>query len=154
VHSPNAHLTTDIIAIAIAIDSTGTEHVLLIERGHDPYAGRLALPGGYVDEGETFAQAAIRELAEETGLTVTIETMHRLDVRDQPDRDPRGRVISVPYLMVLRDLEGLPALTAGDDAAAARWVPRAELAGIGELAFDHGEILHGALFEFDYFTDF
>ncbi len=115
----------------------GTE-VLLIERGWPPHQGLLALPGGHVDAGETARAAAARELLEETGVNVSPDDLALVGVYDRPDRDPRGRYVSVAYLAVV------PADTtarAGDDAAAVRWVP---LSAPGDLAFDHGDIVADA----------
>jgi 8-oxo-dGTP diphosphatase len=132
-------LTADMVLIGYG---PGHEpHVLLIERGHDPFAGHLALPGGYVEPGETFRQAAARELQEETGVTAPAR-LHQVGVYDAPDRDPRGRVVSVAYLGILPTL---PTATGNDDAVAARWVPLAEILGSPALAFDHDEILTAAL---------
>ncbi|MEO5877549.1 MAG: NUDIX hydrolase [Streptosporangiaceae bacterium] len=68
------------------------DHVLLIERGWDPHKGLLALPGGHVDAGETAVAAAVRELAEETGVGVDAADLTLIGVYDRPDRDPRGPV--------------------------------------------------------------
>lgn len=110
-------------------------HVLMIERGWPPHKGQLALPGGHVDPGETARAAAARELLEETGVRVAPEDLALVGVYDAPDRDPRGRYVTVAYAVTV------PAGTtaqAGDDAAAIRWVP---LATPGDLAFDHGQIV-------------
>ncbi|MFF3557093.1 NUDIX domain-containing protein [Streptomyces tsukubensis] len=109
--------------------------VLLIERGWPPYKGRLALPGGHVDPGETSRDAAARELLEETGVRVDARNLTLIDVYDAPDRDPRGRYVTAAYLATVP--AGTVA-TAGDDAAAVRWAP---LDTPGETAFDHGRIL-------------
>ncbi|MFC7933087.1 NUDIX domain-containing protein [Streptomyces cinereoruber] len=114
------------------------DDVLVIRRGWEPHKDELALPGGYVDRGETSRVAAARELEEETGIRVAAEDLDRLDVYDRPDRDPRGRYVSVAYVVTV------PADTvaqAGDDATAVQWVPLAEP---GTLAFDHAEILADA----------
>ncbi|MCX4554555.1 NUDIX hydrolase [Streptomyces sp. NBC_01500] len=114
------------------------DDVLVIRRGWEPHKDELALPGGHVDRGETSRFAAARELEEETGIRVAAEDLDRLDVYDRPDRDPRGRYVSVAYVV------RVPADTvaqAGDDAAAVLWVP---LAAPGDLAFDHDEIVADA----------
>jgi 8-oxo-dGTP diphosphatase len=139
VHSPNAHLTADMVVIGH--NALARPCVLLIERGHDPYAGHLALPGGYVETGETFQQAAVRELAEETGVTVDPDRLHEIGIYDTPDRDPRGRVVSVAFLAIVADL---PLAVGADDAVMARWVPVTELMP-STLAFDHAVILRAGL---------
>ncbi|GAA2778204.1 NUDIX hydrolase [Saccharopolyspora taberi] len=132
----SAHLTTDIVVFA---EANRELHVLLIRRGWDPFAGHWALPGGYVDTGETFAQAAHRELAEETGLTA--RRLVQVGVYDIPNRDPRGRVVSVAFATVL---DRMTSATAGDDAREARWF-RTNRALALPLAFDHRFILSDAL---------
>lgn len=134
-----AHLTVDVVLIAE--HPTGA-HVLLIRRDWPPYEGRWALPGGYVDQGERFADAAERELQEETSLLAPWE-LTRLGIYDRPDRDPRGRVISVAFTALM---PAMPTPTAGDDAREARWMPITEvLAATDFLAFDHHEIVQDAL---------
>jgi 8-oxo-dGTP diphosphatase len=123
--------TADVVCIR------GTD-VLLIMRGDAPYKGRLALPGGGVDRGETSRAAAARELLEETGVVVDPDALVLVGVYDRPDRDPRGRVVTAAYVVTVPDGT---AARAGDDAAAVRWVP---LAAPGDLAFDHSEIVHAA----------
>jgi 8-oxo-dGTP diphosphatase len=115
--------------------------VLLIERGDEPFKGRGALPGGYIDPGETSRAAAVREAAEETDLTVDPARLHRVGVYDTPGRDPRGHVVSEAYAIVL-DHPGL--VRAGDDAAAAAWVDIDD-ALRRPLAFDHRQILDDAV---------
>ncbi|WP_448334008.1 NUDIX domain-containing protein [Streptomyces sp. DSM 41534] len=112
--------------------------VLLIERGWPPFQGQLALPGGHVDPGETSRAAAARELLEETGVEVSAGDLVQVGVFDRPDRDPRGRYVSVAYVVTV---DADTTARAGDDAAAVHWVP---LDAPGDLAFDHGEIIHAA----------
>lgn len=116
--------------------------VLLIERARAPYAGRLALPGGFVDIDEDLAAAAARELREETGVQVAVEQLRQLGAYGRPDRDPRGRTVSVVY--VAEVATELPA-AAADDAAAAEWHDADHVLAQGRLAFDHDEILRDAL---------
>lgn len=112
--------------------------VLLIERGWPPHQGLLALPGGHVDPGETSRAAAARELLEETGVQVSPEALVLVGVYDAPDRDPRGRYVSVAYAATVPDNT---TAQAGDDAAAVQWVP---LDNAGDLAFDHSKIVFDA----------
>jgi len=145
-----AAVTVDIVALTIR---DGRLHVLLVERGEEPYLGRLALPGGFVRSsrdrrgrvrGETLDQAAARELAEETGLRAGHARLRRVHLEQlgtygAPDRDPRMRVFSVAYLAFGADM---PDPVAGGDAAAARWTPVPEAK---RLAFDHAAILADGL---------
>jgi 8-oxo-dGTP diphosphatase len=114
---------------------TSTSLALLIERDWPPFEGRWALPGGWVDEGETSLQAAVRELAEETGIHLKPADLRQAGVYDAPGRDPRGRYVTAVYTATVPD-PLVPA--AGDDARAARWWP---ISGLPELAFDHADIL-------------
>lgn len=117
----------------VAVDRNG--RVLMIRRGNSPFKGRYALPGGFVDVGETVEDACRRELFEETGVRVNKLTL--IGVYSSPKRDPRGHTVSAAFLARLRTAS--PA--AGDDAAAAEWVkPRRGMT----LAFDHANILADA----------
>ncbi|WP_063897593.1 NUDIX hydrolase [Frankia sp. ACN1ag] len=130
-----ARLTADVVALS---ERDGTPHVLLIRRGWAPFEGRWALPGGHIDPGERPEDAARRELAEETGLHA--EDLALVGVWADPGRDPRGRYATWAYRTHLHDL---PTPAAGDDAAAAEWVP-VERALTEGLAFDHEQILRAA----------
>ena len=117
----------------VAIDREG--RLLLIRRKNPPYAGRYALPGGFVDVGETVEDACRRELMEETGIKAG--RLALIGVYSDPRRDPRGHTCSVAFLT--RILLARP--KAGDDAAGAQWVkPWSTL----ELAFDHARIVADA----------
>ncbi|GCD99734.1 NUDIX domain-containing protein [Embleya hyalina] len=132
--------TTERITYTADVVCIRDGHVLLITRGWPPHEGRLALPGGWVDPGETSLSAAARELWEETGVRVDVEDLVLVGVYDDPERDPRGRYVSAAYTVTV------PADTtarAGDDAAAVQWVRFDRLPQ--ELAFDHRHILDDAL---------
>jgi len=110
--------------------------VLLIRRGHPPYAGSYALPGGFVEIGETVEEACRREALEETGIKVDV--LRLVGVYSDPARDPRGHTVSSAYVTILPR-----AVTpkAGSDAAGAEWVEDWRRV---ELAFDHAQILRDA----------
>lgn len=117
--------------------------VLAVKRGREPFKGRWALPGGFVEPEESLEQAAKRELREETGLEATRVHLEQLATFGDPRRDPRGRVVSVAYLGLA---PGLPPPVAGDDAAGAAWKDVAELLrSRSRLAFDHAQILSDGL---------
>ncbi|MGW7241883.1 NUDIX hydrolase [Streptomyces sp. NPDC054804] len=124
------------VDLAVLTLRAGALHVLLVERGHEPYAGRWALPGGFVLPRESAETAARRELAEETGLSdVSGLHLEQLRTYSEPDRDPRMRVVSVAFTALLPDA---PEPHGGGDAAQARWLP---YDAARPLAFDHERIL-------------
>ena len=112
--------------------------LLLIRRGNPPFAGHWALPGGFVEMGEPLGVSARRELQEETGWAV--QRLDQFRTFGAPDRDPRGRAISVAFTGVVHRDSGT--LRAGDDAAHAEWV---RLHEVRMLAFDHEEIVQYAV---------
>lgn len=124
---PRAALTVDAILIS------PQKSVLLIERGREPYLGKWALPGGFINMDEPLEVACQRELEEETGIRVG--AMRQFKAFGAVNRDPRHRTISVLFY-AFTDSE-LTA-SAGDDAAKAQWFPIDQLP---ELAFDHQQIL-------------
>jgi 8-oxo-dGTP diphosphatase len=111
------------------------DRLLLIRRRHPPFAGQFALPGGFVDPGETTEDAARRELLEETGLEA--RDLRLVGVYSKPGRDPRGWTISIAYLIAVSDNTPV----AGDDAAEVAF--RADWSDL-DLAFDHNEIVRDA----------
>jgi 8-oxo-dGTP diphosphatase len=127
---PTPALTTD----AVIFDGGG--RVLLIRRANPPFEGQYALPGGFVDVGETVEQACRRELQEETGIAVG--RLDLIGVYSDPRRDPRGHTCSVAFLGRAADTVKPQA---GDDAAAAEWI--ADWRSVA-LAFDHAQILADA----------
>lgn len=119
--------------------------VLLVERGVEPFLGRPALPGGYVQKDETLRAGALRELWEEAGIDGSRLHLEQLGAYGDPRRDPRGRVVTIPYLALGPDL---PTPLGGTDAERAFWYPVSQLvSGAQELAFDHADILSDALEE-------
>lgn len=131
---PRAALTVDCVVFGFDEDEL---KVLLIQRALDPFKGKWALPGGFVQVTETLDDAARRELAEETGLAnVFLEQLYTFGT---VNRDPRERVVSVAYYALVK-LAGHPA-KAATDAANAQWFP---VSKPPKLAFDHAEILGAA----------
>lgn len=129
---PKPDLTADMVVVHEG-------DVLLIKRKKEPFKDQWALPGGYVNKGETTKAAAARELLEEAGIVA--KDLHYVGVFDDPDRDPRGWIVSHAYSCfdaTSRDIQ------AGDDAAEAKWFPMPEAEAM-TLAFDHNKILEKAL---------
>ena len=137
---PPVAVTVDVALFAI---QEGQLHVLLIERGVEPFAGAWALPGGFVQPDEGLDAAAARELAEETGVSSDSTHLEQLRSYGSPGRDPRMRVVTVAYWGACAEL---PSPIGSSDAADAELVPvsQVEEGGI-ELAFDHGVIVADAL---------
>ncbi len=132
---PKPAVTADVVLVGVQ-DSQG--RVLLIRRGKDPFAGRWALPGGFLDENEPPLSAARRELKEETGLSVkALEQFHTFG---RPGRDPRGWTITVAHLALVDPATHVP--EADDDATDSAWHP---LHRLPRLAFDHREVIVTAL---------
>ena len=112
------------------------QRILLIKRGKEPFKGKWALPGGFVEYGETTENAVVREVLEETGLKTKI--LELLGVYSDPNRDPRGHTISVVY--ILQRISGK--LMGDDDAEEARFF---DIKNLPDLSFDHKKIIEDAL---------
>jgi 8-oxo-dGTP diphosphatase len=104
--------------------------ILLVKRRKDPYKDCFALPGGFVNEGETIEEAIIREVYEETSLEVY--PIDILGVYSDPKRDPRGHMLTVVFIVLV--VKGNP--TPGDDAQEISWIPTYKISEL-EIAFDH-----------------
>lgn len=133
--------------VVLLFDSAA--RTLVITRGKDPFAGKNAFPGGFLEVGkETLRQAARRELLEETCIELDEHCFLPVDLRSAPDRDPRGHVIDAGFAVIVDDNAAkqhiLSQLRAADDAAAAHVVPVDELLRDG-MAFDHRDLLVAAL---------
>lgn len=135
---PSFAVTVDIVILTM---HEGRLHVLLVQRGGEPYAGSWALPGGFKRPDETLDDAARRELREETGV-IAPKHLAQFGAYGDPGRDPRTNVVTVAYLAVTPDPGSL---RAGTDAAAARLWPVAEAVQSLPLAFDHSQILSDAV---------
>lgn len=139
---PRPAVTVDIILFTFR---DGRLQVLLIQRKNPPYADKWALPGGFVRMDESLEDAALRELHEETGVKdVYLEQLYTFGA---PNRDPRGRVVTVSYFALLSadqvaGMEMRGEIHGSDDARDARWW---DIYDMPELAFDHRPILDYAL---------
>lgn len=130
---PHPAVTTDCVIFGF----DGSElQVLLIERGIEPFKGKWAFPGGFLNMDETAGEGAMRELKEETGLENAY--LEQFNTYSEPGRDPRERVITIAHYALVRIQE----VKGGDDAAKAQWFPIDE---VPQLAFDHDKILRDAM---------
>jgi 8-oxo-dGTP diphosphatase len=128
---PHPAVTTDIVIFSIRKDKL---ELLLVKRAREPFAGRWALPGGFVGIDEDLEACALRELEEETGVTgVYLEQLHTWG---SPRRDPRERVVSVAYYALIPS-DRLN-VRAASDAKAVDWFV---LDNLPPMAFDHAEIV-------------
>jgi 8-oxo-dGTP diphosphatase len=130
---PRPAVAVDVVMLA----QVSPPKILLIKRLHEPFADHWALPGGFLDPTETLEEAAIREVSEETGIP--IENPIPIAPFSTVDRDPRGRVISVVYLV---RLDSTPEGKAADDAKELAWF---DLNSLPPLAFDHAAMIEKAL---------
>ena len=138
---PRPSVTVDCVIFAWDSENSVLK-VLLIKRAHEPFAGNWAFPGGFVDIEEDLETAARRELEEETGMNDLF--MEQLYTFGAPDRDPRGRVISVAYYALVSLAYHINQIKAASDAADAKWIEIEDLPNI-ELAFDHKEVMRVSL---------
>lgn len=136
---PRPAVTTD---IAVFTQRAEGLSLLLIRRKGEPFAGLWALPGGFLEPGETIEEGAVRELREETGVTVPLGggALRQFGAYGDPGRDPRGWTVSVGFLIQVEAAAVTPA--AGDDAAEVGWFA---VTALPVLAFDHDRIIADAL---------
>lgn len=120
------------LAVDILVEENGK--ILLIKRNFEPFKGKWALPGGFVELGETVEQAAVREAEEETGLEVELEGI--LGVYSDPERDPRGHIISIVFFGSKKDGKE----KAGKEIQDIKWTNFNKTEGI-DFAFDHATIV-------------
>lgn len=128
----------------VAVDITtfrlveGRLHILLVQRKYPPYQGQWVLPGGFVGPDETVSAAATREMVEETGFDIRHLHLEQMKVYSEPERDPRGPIISISFLAVVPGNDPKAEhLQADTDAADARWFDIEDLPNLG---FDHDKI--------------
>lgn len=126
--------------IAVAVDAIiiKEDKILLVKRENNPFKNHWALPGGFVNIGESVEEAVLREIEEETSLTASITKL--IGLYSKPNRDPRGHVISIVFSM---KANGTP--KAGDDASKTIYFSKEEIQGL-DIAFDHKDII------FDYWS--
>lgn len=126
-------LETPKLMVDVVIPTEGG--VVLVRRGNDPFEGQWALPGGFVEVGESVEKAAAREAEEETGLVVEIEKL--VGVYSEPGRDPRGHNVSVAF----RTRVASGRMQAATDASEVKALDPDSV----ELAFDHAQIILDAM---------
>lgn len=122
-------------SIAVDIILEKDDRILVVLRKKDPFKGSLAIPGGFMNEGERVEDAATREMLEETNLN--IEPISILGVYSAPNRDPRGHVVSIVFIAKI--ISGTP--KAGDDADSFEWLTIEDLIKNKRVAFDHIKIM-------------
>ena len=118
------------------------ENIVLIKRTYPPFKNQWALPGGFVEKGESNREAVIREGKEETGLDLAVEG--KIGIYDTPERDPRGRIVSTAFLC---SIIGSTKVRPSDESKEVKYVPLTELKGV-DLAFDHEQIIKDAVEKF------
>lgn len=123
-------------AVVDAVIFNDKDEVLLIKRGTDPFKGWWAIPGGFMEFGETAEQAVAREVEEETGLKVHVREL--LGVYSSPERDIQRQTVASVF--ICEPTGGT--IKGGDDAVEAKWFPLQQLPKLG---FDHPKIVQDAI---------
>ena len=111
---------------------------ILIKRKNEPFMNQWAIPGGFIEYGETVETAAIREAKEETGIDIKLKKL--FNIYSKPDRDPRGHTITIVYLATgnINDMK------ASSDAKDIQLCSFEEISSL-KIAFDHEKILNDVL---------
>jgi len=135
-HHKTRALHTIVVDVVVWRPFCNGIEVLLIKRKYEPFAGSWALPGGFVEVGETCARAARRELEEETGLVALGPGLSLVGVFDALGRDPRGPNIGIAYVIKYRPIMGDP--RAADVATEFGWF---SVNSLPQTAFDHANII-------------
>jgi len=133
----DVNIKTPLLTVDVAL-FINKKSIILIKRKNTPFRGYWALPGGFVEYGETVEAAVIRETKEETGLDISIEGI--VGIYSDPERDPRGHVVSICFLG--SPLDGK--LRADTDASEVRVFKLEEINSL-DLAFDHEKIIRDAI---------
>lgn len=124
------------VAATVVLRDRSRDAFLLIERATEPYCGHYAFPGGFLDVGrESIEETAARELREETGVVVDPHDLVLVDVRSDPDRDPRDHVFDIGFYVEVDSVDAEPL----DETMAIRWATAEELETL-PLAFDHDQL--------------
>ena len=134
---PRPSVTVDIVLLS---DAFPHPQVLLIRRKNSPFRNLWALPGGFLEMDESLQESALRELHEETDISNVRLT--QIGAFGNPNRDPRGRVITIAYLGIVNSEQQIA--VAGSDASEVAWFSTLDLP---KLAFDHNDIIEKALKE-------
>lgn len=132
-------MKTEVGKTVDAVIEDGRGNVVLIKRKYPPFKDFYALPGGFIEKGETPKQAVKREIKEETNLNIKI--IKKIGVFDKEGRDPRGKVISTAYKC--RIIGDISQMESGTDSAGVELIPKEKIATL-DLAFDHRDILKEA----------
>jgi len=153
-HHQRPALGVDLVLMSVL--SNDDISVALIKRGHDPYKGFSALPGGHVDPGPTglgerLVDTCVRETREEIGIHIDPKDLTFMGIYDEPGRDPRGWRVSACYYKELHNIR--PILVAGDDASVAWWQNILDLPSIHNIAFDHQLMIAKILKDWECFQD-
>jgi len=133
------------LAVDIILDTK--EDIYMIRRLKDPFKDKIAFVGGFVEPDETFKEAALRELKEETGFSPRgMEYLEFVTILDRPNRDERSRVVSCVFRL---ELYSPPDLVASDDAKSIEVIPKGLHTFIAsDFAFDHAEVLSNVFRDF------